>query len=250
MKIMYLSSGAREAVLRRLLDSSHQIGGVFVTDPERWPKIAPTVALAKSSNLPVTILRRADLSSPPSALRDATCLSVGFGLILPRTFLQHIRICLNVHGTLLPKYPGARSLNWVIARGETQSGVTVHIVDEGIDTGPVILQRSFPLSPFETGASLARKTREFEPQVVVDALDLFEQQGTAIAKPQTGEPVNLPDRVPEHSRIDPNKPLTELIDTIRAADPDCYPAYFDYKGAKICVRLWRAEKPDRESDLI
>jgi methionyl-tRNA formyltransferase len=250
MKLMYLSSGPREGVLRRLLASRHEVAGVFVTDPDRWPKVAPTVAIAKSEHLPLAVLKRTDLFAPPAALRDAVCLSVGFAFILPPEFLRYVRVCLNVHGTLLPKYPGARSLNWVIARGETQSGVTVHLVDEGVDSGPIVLQRSFVLSPFETGASLARKTREFEPQVVIEALDLFEREGLVIAKPQTGQRVELPDRIPAHSRIDPNKPLNELIDTIRAADPVHYPAFFEYGGAKICIRLWRAEKPAGEEDLL
>jgi methionyl-tRNA formyltransferase len=251
MRIMYFSSGRREAVLARLLADRVDIGGVYVTDPIRWPKVAATIALARSEGLPVTILSRANLQEPPEELRGAVCLSVGFGLILPSAFLNHVAVCLNVHGTLLPDFPGARSLNWVIASGQTMSGVTVHVVDNGIDTGPIVLQRDFPLSPFETGASLARKTLELEPEVVSDALALFEAQGLAAVRVQERSGAqSFPDRTPEHSRIDPRRPLLELIDEIRAADPERYPAFFEYAGAKVCIRLWRPKKPDNEHDLI
>ena len=247
----YLSSGPRASVLKRLLSEGFDIAGVYVTDPERWPKIAPTVRLAKEAGLPVRVLRRADLSAPPEELLGAHCLSVGFGFILPKAFLQHVRICLNVHGTLLPKYPGARSLNWLLANGEQENGVTVHIVDGGVDTGPIILQRAFGLSPFETAASLIRKTLAFEPDVVVDALRRYQQEGPSCAIPQPPhESTRLPDRVPAHSQIDPERSLASLFNEIRAADPNRFPAHFYVDGEKVCVRLWRPDKPADECDLI
>jgi methionyl-tRNA formyltransferase len=247
----YLSSGPRAAVLKRLLSEGFDIAGVYVTDPERWPKVSSTVSLAKEVGLPVRVLSRADLSVPPEELRDAHCLSVGFGFILPKVFLQHVRICLNVHGTLLPKYPGGRSLNWLLVNGEQESGVTVHIVDEGVDTGPIVLQRAFRLSQFETSASLFRKTLAFEPDVVVDALRRYEQEGPSCAIPQSPhEATWLPDRVPAHSQIDPGRPLSSLFNEIRAADPDRFPAHFYVDGQKVCVRLWRPDKPADECDLI
>lgn len=251
MRLTYLSSGPREAVLTALLDAGHEVSHVYVTDPERWPKVVPTIALARAANIPVDVLHRSDLAAPPPGLRGATCLSVGFGFILPPAFLSHIGLCLNVHGTLLPDYPGARSLNWVIARGETRSGVTIHVVDRGVDTGPVVLQRAFALSPFETGRSLARKTLAFEPAVVLEALAIVEREGISNARPQglPGHPP-LPDRIPEHSRLDPSRPLAELIDAIRAADPEHYPAYFEHRGERVCLRLWRPDKPTDEYDLI
>jgi methionyl-tRNA formyltransferase len=251
MRLTYLSSGPREAVLRTLLGAGHEIDRVYVTDPNHWPKVAPTVEVAQAAGIPVNVLKRADLDTPPEEIRGATCLSVGFGFVFPPGFLGHVGLCLNVHGTLLPDYPGARSLNWVIARGESQSGVTVHVVDSGVDTGPVILQRSFSLSPFETGRSLARKTLAFEPAVVLDALAIVERDGVVNAKPQS-QPSHppLPNRSPEHSRIDAALPLAELVDTIRAADPEHYPAFFDYKGERVCIRIWRPDRPADEQDLI
>ena len=247
----YLSSGPRVAVLKRLLAEGFDISGVFVTDPERWPNVASTVAFAREACLPVRILRRADLAAPPDELRDAHCLSVGFGFILPKVFLDHVRVCLNVHGTLLPKYPGGRSLNWLLVNGEQESGVTVHIVDEGVDTGPIVLQRAFRLSIFDTSASLYRKTLAFEPDVVVEALRRFEREGPGCAVPQSPhDSVRFPDRVPEHSEIDPKQPLASLFDEIRAADPERFPAYFYLNGQKVCVRMWRPEKPADEYDLI
>ncbi len=246
----YFSSGPREAVLQRLTDDGIKIAAVYVTDPEKWPKVKPTVILAEKLGLPVTVLRRENLSEPPAELRNAPCLSVGFGFIFPVAFLRYVGPCLNVHGTLLPDYPGARSLNWVIANGEKLSGVTVHMVDQGVDTGPIILQKSFSLSPFETGASLAQKTREFEPQVVVEALRLFSEKGVSCARQQRGNGKRLADRKPEHSEIDPNRSLIDLVDDIRAADPENYPAYFYLHGQKVCIRLWRPDRPSDEKGLL
>jgi methionyl-tRNA formyltransferase len=250
VRLHYLSSGPRERVLARILEDGHDVLGVWTTDPARWPKVASTVDVARKAGISHRVLRRADLAAPPADLAGATCISVGFGLVLPAAFLDHVAICLNVHGTLLPDYRGARTLNWVIANGERESGVTVHVVDEGVDTGPILLQKRFPLSPFETGPSLARKTLAFEPDVVSEALKLFESLGVAAARPQPLAGNQVPDRVPDHSRIDPSRPLAELIDAIRAADPERYPAFFDYAGQKVCIRLWRPEKPAGEDDLI
>lgn len=247
----YLSSGPRTAVLKRLISEGFDVSGVYVTDPKRWPRVESTMSYAREIGLPVRVLRREDLLAPPDELRDVQCLSVGFGYILPKAFLAHVRICLNVHGTLLPKYPGARSLNWLLVNGEQENGVTVHIVDEGVDTGPIVLQRAFRLSNFETSASLFRKTLQLEPDVVVDALRRYEREGPSCATPQPPhKATRCLDRVPAHSEIDPEKPLASLFNEIRAADPDRFPAYFYVDGQKVCIRLWRPDKPVDEWDLV
>jgi methionyl-tRNA formyltransferase len=250
MELYYFSSGPRERVLQAVATAGHKVREVLVSDPARWPKTTATVALAQARGFPVRVVGRQDLMLLADELRGRICLSVGFAYLFPPQFVESVEICLNVHGSLLPRYAGARTLNWIIERGETESGITVHRVDAGVDTGPILLQRSFPLSPFETGRSLYRKTLELEPGVVVEALALYES-GQATFRPQNLAGVNRwPDRVAEHSELDPRLSLLDLYNNIRAADPERYPAYFYVAGQKVCVRLWRPEKSPDEADAI
>ena len=138
----------------------------------------------------------------------------------------------------------------MLANGETESGITVHRIDAGVDTGPILLQRSFPLSRFESAASLARKAYAFEPSVVVDALAMLERGDAEFAPQEAADAPLYPDRAPEHSEIDSRRPLIEVFDEIRAADPDRYPAYFLVDGERVCIKLWRPDKSDEEHDLV
>ena len=250
MELNYFSSGPRHRVLAAVLKAGHVVRGVFVTEAGRWPKVEATVDLARQHGLPVRVIRRQDLDDLSTTLAGQICRSAGFAYLFPPTFIASVRLCLNVHGTLLPRYAGARTLNWVLESGDTMSGVTVHQVDAGIDSGPILLQRTFPLSVFDTARSLARKTLEFEPGVVVEALALYES-GRATFSPQDLSGVTrYPDRIPEHSEIDPGHPLRDLYDKIRAADPERFPAYFYVAGERVCVKLWRPEKSTYEADMI
>jgi methionyl-tRNA formyltransferase len=251
VRLRYLSSGPRERVLGAVLDAGHTVDEVIVTDPRRWPRVAATLALADERGLPVRVVGRGDLEPLAGEVRGETLLSVGFGLILPRAVLDATALCLNVHGTLLPKYAGMLTLNWALVRGERESGVTVHQMDEGVDTGPILLQRRFPLSRFETARSLYRKTLELEPEVVVEALALVEAGRATFTPQDLSEAEALPDRRPEHSELDATRPLIELFDAIRAADPERgFPAHFYVDGQKVCVRLWRPDRGDDDPDTL
>lgn len=250
MKLYYFSSGPRERVLRAIIEAGHTVLGVFVTDPNAWPKVQPTVDIAKRHDIPLRIVTRETLVEVADLVGRQVCLSVGFAYLFPEQFIQSTKICLNVHGTLLPKYRGARTLNWVIENGDLESGVTVHQIDTGVDSGPILLQRSFPVSIFDTGRSLYRKTLEFEPPVVLEALALYEL-GKAVFSPQDDAAVvRYPDRLPEHSEIDPALPLQSLYNKIRAADPERFPAYFCVGGEKVCIKMWRQSKASQEADLV
>lgn len=249
LDITFLSSGPRERVLEAILDAGHRVDRVITSGVRRHPKVGPALELAEARGIPVQVVRKRDLPGLAEELRGATLFSAGFAYILPECLLEACALALNSHGSLLPKYGGARTLNWVIENGETESGVTIHKMDAGVDTGPILLQRSFPLSPFETGKSLYRKTLAFEPEVVVEALDRV-ARGEAVFREQEEAVHLLPNRVPEHSRLDPSRSLNELFDQIRAADPVDYPAYFEVAGERVCLQLWRPEKPEDEEDLI
>ena len=250
MELYYFSSGPRERVLRAIIEAGHTVLGVFVTDPDVWPKVQPTVDIAKRRGIPVRIVTKDTLVKVADLVGGQVCLSAGFAYLFPEQFIQSTKICLNVHGTLLPKYRGARTLNWVIENGDPESGVSVHQIDTGVDSGPILLQRSFPVSIFDTGRSLYRKTIEFEPGVVVEAVALYES-GKAVFSPQEDPAVvRHPDRVPEHSEVDAALPLQSLYNKIRAADPERFPAYFYVGGEKVCITLWRPSKAPQEADLV
>lgn len=250
MDLNYFSSGPRDRVLRALLDAGHRVRGVFVTDPDVRPGVRPTMELALGRGLPVRVIRKVDLESLAVDLAGQACLSVGFAFLFPEIFIRAMHVCLNVHGTLLPNYAGLRTLNWILENGDPTSGVTVHQIDTDVDTGPILLQRSFPVSVFDSGRSLYRKTLEFEPAVVVEALARYESGIYEFRPQELAGVMRYPDRLPEHSVLDPSRPLRELYNKIRAADPDRYPAHFYLDGEKVCVKVWRPEKPPREEDMI
>lgn len=249
--IYYFTSGPRERVLKALIDHGYNIKGVFTGREDKYPKIRPSLDLAAAHNIPVTTVNsKAELDVIAQDLKGAFCLSLGFHYLFPASFLSELGLCLNVHGTLLPFYPGARTLNWIIENGESKSGVTVHVVDEGMDTGDIVLQKSFDLTRFDTGESLMAKTLHFEPEVVLEALDLIK---SGQAQPQKQPDlaglsdadkarVDLENRTPAHSELDPSQPLAQLYDKIRAAHPEKYPAHFYVDGEKVCVKIWREDK--------
>jgi methionyl-tRNA formyltransferase len=250
LEIVYFSGGPRERVLDAILKAGHSVSHVVVNDPARWPKVEATINLARKHALPVTVIgAKSELPKLTELVRGRICFSAGFNYIFPKEIISIANCFLNVHGSLLPKYPGM-TVPWAIENGDNQSGVTIHFIDEGVDTGDIILQKSFPLSKFETTRSMMRKMLELEPSVVVEALALYDETRGAGRTPQTSAEAALPRRRPHHSEVDPTKPLLDLIDKIRAADPDHYPAHFFLHGEKVCIRLWRPDKPADEADLI
>jgi methionyl-tRNA formyltransferase len=252
LDFVYFSGGPRLKVFNAILEAGHRITELYANDPMRWPKVQPTIERARALKIPVHIIsRRGDLAGLSSHMRGRVCFSAGFAYLFPADFIESAELCLNVHGSLLPDYAGARTLSWVIENGEQESGVTVHKIDSGMDTGAILLQRSFPLSPFETTASLARKTADIEPLVVIEALKKYEKYGErAFTQQNVKDSILYPNRIPSHSELDPSKPLVALFNKIRAAHPEMYPAHFYVDGQKVCVQMWRPDKPHDESDLI
>ena len=97
---------------------------------------------------------------------------VAFGQILPKAVLDTpARGSINIHASLLPRYRGAAPIQWAIIRGETQTGITTFKMDEGMDTGKVLLVRSTPIGPDETAAELSERLSRLGAEVIVDTLD-------------------------------------------------------------------------------
>lgn len=251
MNIYYFTSGPRERVLKKIVDEKHCVKAVFVTNPDRWGKVGETVSLAEKLRIPVHVVKKEELEMVGERLKEQIIFSAGFAYIFPKQFLEVTDLCLNVHGTLLPHYGGARTLNWIIENGEEFSGVTVHEIDEGVDTGPILIQEKFSISKFDTGNSLYRKTLEFEPEVVAKALKMLGEAASPIYMEQSSNGIKTyPNRIPRHSELNPDESLNSLYNKIRASDPINYPAYFFVDGQKVCIKLWRPNKKNNECDMV
>lgn len=142
---------------------------------------------------------------------------VAYGQILPRAVLDTPRLgCLNIHASLLPRYRGAAPIQAAIQHGDRETGVTIMFMDEGLDTGDILLTRSVAVAPDETGDSLHAKLAQQAPWALEEALDLL-ASGQPPRRPQNHhEATHVGKLTRQHGRIDWSRPAAELERLIRA----------------------------------
>ena len=176
---------------------------------------------ALAAGLPV--LQPARLRDPewPGRLRELGAevgVVVAFGQILPRAVLEAPRRgSINVHGSLLPRYRGAAPVQWALIRGETVTGVTTFRMDEGMDTGPLLLQASTPIGPEETAGELAARLAVLGAQVLADTLERLD---TLMPAPQRHEDATLAPRLKKQDgHLDWTRPARELVNLARGCNP-------------------------------
>jgi methionyl-tRNA formyltransferase len=145
---------------------------------------------------------------------------MAYGQILPRTILEIPRIaCLNLHASLLPRHRGAAPIQAAIVAGDRETGITVMYMDEGLDTGDVLLQKRIEIASDETGGSLHDRLAEVAPAALKEALNQLES-GTAPRTPQDSSAATYAAKLErEHGRIDWNEPAALIERKIRAFDP-------------------------------
>lgn len=181
MRLIFM--GTPEAAvpsLRRCIEDGHEVVAVW-TQPDRPSgrgnklTASPVKQFALRHNLPVyqfaKIKTEEALEVFASYGADASVV-VAYGRILPLSFLQTpLNGCINVHFSLLPKYRGAAPVNWAIVRGETRTGVTTMRIDEGLDTGAILLQRETEIGPEETAPQLMNRLAELGAGALSDTLN-------------------------------------------------------------------------------
>ena len=222
-------------VLQSRFDAGHDLLSV-VTQPDRpvgrkqIMTAPPVKILAINHGTPVlqpTKLRtpevRAELE--PLFQRTDAMIVAAYGRILPEWILEAPRLgCLNVHSSLLPKYRGAAPINWAIANGELETGVTTMQMDAGLDTGPILLQRATPIAEFETAADLTTRLAVIGAELMIETLVGLDA-GTLSSKPQDG---SLASHAPmlkrEDGLIDWQLSSTEVLNRKRGFTPfpGCY----------------------------
>ena len=167
-------------ILRPLLDSSHRVSAVF-TQPDRPAgrrrrlTPSPTRRFADARGLAVHTPERIEEELPRLASLDALVVAA-YGLILPPAVLDApARGCLNVHASLLPRWRGAAPVERAIMAGDTTTGVSIMRIDTGLDTGPVLAQRSTPIGADETGAALTARLADLGARTLLDCLDRLDE---------------------------------------------------------------------------
>ncbi|MDF2273706.1 methionyl-tRNA formyltransferase, partial [Aeromonas caviae] len=203
---------------------------------------SPVKELALAHDLPVyqpASLRNEAAQAELAALGADLMVVVAYGLILPKAVLDTPRLgCINVHGSLLPRWRGAAPIQRSIWAGDAETGVTIMQMDVGLDTGAMIRKVTCPIASDETSASLYDKLAGLGPQALVDTLDAMAAGGTA-AEPQDDALANYAEKLSkEEARIDWSMDAVAIERCIRAFNP--WPiSWFEVAGQT--VKVWQAE---------
>lgn len=214
--------------LQALLESEHNVIAVY-TQPDkpagRGKKLqaSPVKQLAEQHNLPVyqpKSLRQAEAQAELSALNADVMVVVAYGLILPEAVLNAPKYgCLNVHGSLLPRWRGAAPIQRAIWAGDTQTGITIMQMDVGLDTGDMLHKVSTPIEPTETSASLYAKLAALAPEALLEVLNGLTSGQFSPEKQQDAEANYAEKLSKEEAKLDWNLTACQLERNIRAFNP-------------------------------
>ena len=213
--------------LLSLMGSPHQLVGVL-TQPDRprgrGQRLSPSpVKATVGASVPVAqpaTLRSPDDRAPLLAWRPDVLVVVAYGLILPKAVLEIPRLgCVNVHASLLPRWRGAAPVERALLAGDPTTGVTIMLMEEGLDTGPVLLQRVLAIDPQDTGASLRARLAAAGAPLLLEALQGL-ASGALKPHPQPAAGVTYARKLQKgEAVIDWTRPAVEIERQIRALQP-------------------------------
>jgi methionyl-tRNA formyltransferase len=231
------------AILGALIDAGHAIRAVFTQPPRpagRGHRLQPSPVqrLAERHRLVLRMpasLRNAATQAEFAGFGADAAVVAAYGLILPPPMLTAPRLgCLNVHASLLPRWRGAAPVQRALLAGERETGITIVQMAEGLDTGPILLQRALPIAPAATAASLTEALAALGGRLIVEALAAA-AQGRLVPRPQPEEGVTYARKIyRDEARLDWRLPAADLERCVRAFDPRPG-AFFDYQGEPVRV---------------
>lgn len=230
----------------RALAARHEVA-LVVSQPDkpagRGGKLTPPPVKEAAAELRVPVVQ--PRSARTGELRDALVATgaelavvVAYGKILPPPVLEALpRGCINVHGSILPEYRGAAPVQWAVIRGETETGVTIMQLDEGMDTGPTLLERRVAIAPEETAGELLTRLGPIGAVTLLEALDGL-AAGTLRPVPQDhARATHAPMLTKADGAIDFAQRAHAVAGRIRGVDP--WPGAYAALGAQA-VKLFRA----------
>ncbi|OQX38727.1 MAG: methionyl-tRNA formyltransferase [Oceanospirillales bacterium LUC14_002_19_P2] len=240
--------------LQAVIDSPHEVIAVY-SQPDRpagrGRKLTPSPVkqLALEHNIPVyqpKTLKTEEARQELAALKPDLMVVVAYGLLLPQAVLDIPKYgCINVHGSILPRWRGAAPIQRSIAAGDKESGVTIMQMDAGLDTGDMLLKACCPIHADDSSQNLHDRLAEIGAPCLQQALDQI-AAGTLTPEKQDDELANYAHKMSkEEGGIDWSKPAQELDCLIRAFNP--WPvAWTKQEGERI--RVWQATAIEAPSD--
>ncbi|MGB8341006.1 MAG: methionyl-tRNA formyltransferase [Chthoniobacterales bacterium] len=253
MRIVFIGTGEIGVpTLRALLRSpAHELIGV-VTQPDkpvgRDQHIHAPPIKAELAGNPVPVfqpkrIRAEGAVAEIRALAPDLIVIMAYGQILPRSVLDIPPIaCLNLHASLLPRHRGAAPIQATIVAGDAETGITVMYVDEGLDTGDILLQKKLPILPDETGGSLHDRLARLAPEALLGALELLAKRNAPRIPQDSAQASYAPKLTREEGRINWKEPALVIERKIRAYDP--WPGAFTQlaspSGTERNLKIFRA----------
>lgn len=198
-----------------------------VTQPDRpahrGQRLTPPPVKIRAREAGVPVVQPARLRDPGwaeqlAAFGPEVAVVVAFGQILPRAVLDvPARGSINVHASLLPRYRGAAPIAWALMRGETVTGVTTFLMDEGMDTGPLLLSAATPIGPEETAGELAARLAVLGAGLLIETLAALDRISPA---PQRHQEATLAPRLRKgDGHLDWGRPAHHLVNQVRGCNP-------------------------------
>lgn len=240
--------------LEALVEAGHEVC-LVVTQPDK-PK-------GRGKEMQYTPVKEAALKHgievyQPRRIREAECVEklrqynadimvvIAFGQIIPKEILEMVPYgCVNVHASLLPKYRGAAPIQWSIIDGEAVTGVTTMQMDEGLDTGDMLLKTEVPITAEETGESLHDKLAKAGAALCVETLAKL-QEGSIVPEKQGESPTAYAKMLDKKlGNIDWTKSAVEIERLVRGLNS--WPSAYTYWNKKV-VKIWKASVIDENSN--
>ena len=252
MKLVFMGTPLPAvASLERLAADGHEIAAVW-TQPDRpagrGRKLSPPPVKGAAMRLGIPVLQwkkiKTDeaLQAFESSGAEAAVV-VAYGRILPKTFLEAFpKGCINVHFSLLPKYRGAAPVNWAIVNGEEVTGVTTMLMDEGLDTGDILLQRETPIGADETAPELMNRLSTMGADLISETLRKFD---CIEPRAQDDDEASLaPLMSKEDGRIDWTMTADQISRRVRGFQP--FPRSYGMLGGTR-ITFWKCRAADASS---
>jgi len=245
MKIVFMGTpDFAVPTLNKLYESEHEIAAVF-TQPDkpkgRGYKLAPppVKVLAFEHGTPVyqpeSLKKQPEMWDVLKEIAPDVIVVAAYGKILPKQVLDIPKYhCVNVHGSLLPKYRGAAPIQWSVLNGDDETGITTMLMGEGLDTGDILLQRSTPIGENETAAELFDRLAEIGADLLIETLEKLERGEITPVKQDEELATYASILTKDMCMIDFNKPVKEVHKKICGlSDWPCAVTTLDGKRLKV-----------------